>query len=134
MVKGAVEYKGLPHRCELIAEINSVRFIDDSKATNIAATLAAINGLADDGPIWLILGGQKKGQDFSLLKDGVSKHCLSVCVLGEASTEIAEQLRDLVPVHKVVSLESAISLVMPQEPGGVQDRVHRRKDSLLFRG
>ncbi len=118
MVKGAVEYKGLPHRCELIAEINSVRFIDDSKATNIAATLAAINGLADDGPIWLILGGQKKGQDFSLLKDGVSKHCLSVCVLGEASTEIAEQLRDLVPVHKVVSLESAISLVMPQvRPG-----------------
>ena len=66
-----------------------MRFIDDSKGTNIGATVAALEGLAGEGTIWLILGGQGKGQDFSLLKDAVAQHCSGVVVMGEAAKEIA---------------------------------------------
>ncbi|GAA3545890.1 UDP-N-acetylmuramoyl-L-alanine--D-glutamate ligase [Zobellella aerophila] len=63
------EFSGLPHRCQFVAEKNGVRWLNDSKATNVGATLAAIAGVAESvtGRLWLIAGGQGKGQDFSPL-------------------------------------------------------------------
>jgi UDP-N-acetylmuramoylalanine--D-glutamate ligase len=62
------EFGGLPHRCELVAEKNGVRWVNDSKATNIGATMAALAGLSDlQGRVWLIAGGVGKGANFALL-------------------------------------------------------------------
>jgi len=69
MLKGLQKYKGLAHRCEFIAEVNGVRWINDSKATNVGATQAALLGLSDTilGDVHVILGGDGKGADFSEL-------------------------------------------------------------------
>jgi UDP-N-acetylmuramoylalanine--D-glutamate ligase len=82
------EYPGLPHRSQLIAEFGGVRFINDSKATNPGATLAAIAGFAEQGPLIVILGGQGKGADFAALCNSVSQHCKAAVLMGEAAAEL----------------------------------------------
>jgi UDP-N-acetylmuramoylalanine--D-glutamate ligase len=86
-----------------------VAFIDDSKATNIGATLAALEGLAGKNDVWLILGGQGKGQDFSLLCDAVAEKCAGILLIGEAATEIARHLSGVATVINSPSLEIAVS-------------------------
>ncbi len=65
------EFTGLPHRAQWVADISGVRYINDSKGTNVGATLAAVNGLA--GPLIVIAGGDGKGQDFTPLADGIPR-------------------------------------------------------------
>ena len=108
----------MPHRCQLVTQIGGVRFIDDSKGTNIGATVAALEGLADDGTIWLILGGQGKGQDFSLLKEAVAQHCSGVVVMGEAAAEIAQHLNHVITVQPVDSLQEAVAYAAAQARSG----------------
>lgn len=81
----------LPHRLELVAERGGVRFYDDSKATNVAATLAAI-GSFPDSKLTLILGGRAKGESFSPLAEAVKGREIEVLLLGEAAREIAREL------------------------------------------
>ena len=109
LLRGAVGYRGLPHRCQFVASIDDVAFIDDSKATNIGATLAALEGLAGNNDVWLILGGQGKGQDFSLLSAAVAEKCAGVLLIGEAATEIAQHLSGVAIVLNSPSLEVAVS-------------------------
>lgn len=109
LLEGAKQYAGLPHRCQWVAQIDGIRFIDDSKGTNIGATIAALEGLSGEGAIWLILGGQGKGQDFSLLKEPVARHCAGVVLLGEAAAEIAQHLSQLVSTESVDTLEEAVA-------------------------
>lgn len=109
LLEGARRYQGLPHRCQVVGQVGGVRFINDSKGTNIGATIAALEGFASEGAIWLILGGQGKGQDFSLLKDPVAKHCAGVILLGEAAAEIAQHLGQVVATESVGTLEEAVS-------------------------
>jgi len=109
LVEGAKQYRGLPHRCQVIGHINGVRYIDDSKGTNIGATAAALAGLADDGAIWLIIGGQSKGQDFSLLKPALSKLDVRLLAIGEAREEIRSHLSSEAPVEVIDSLEAAVT-------------------------
>ena len=109
LIEGAKQYRGLPHRCQLISQLNGVRFIDDSKGTNIGATAAALAGLSDDGAIWLIIGGQSKGQDFSLLKPALSKLDVRLLAIGEAREEIRSHLSSEAPVEVIDSLEAAVT-------------------------
>ena len=68
------DFSGLPHRVEQVAEIDGVRYYDDSKGTNVGATVAALNGLARRHGCVLIAGGEGKGQDFAPLRRPVARH------------------------------------------------------------
>ncbi|QTH72614.1 UDP-N-acetylmuramoyl-L-alanine--D-glutamate ligase [Pseudoalteromonas xiamenensis] len=77
-------FVGLPHRCALVAEVNGVRYINDSKATNVGATIAAIESLNDAlGKMIVIVGGDAKGADLSVLKFVLRKYCKSVLAFGQ---------------------------------------------------
>ena len=110
LIEGAKQYRGLPHRCRLISQIKGVRFIDDSKGTNIGATAAALEGLAGAGQIWLIIGGQGKGQDFSLLKPVLTRINVRLLVMGEATEQIRADLGEHTPMDVMSSLEDAVTL------------------------
>lgn len=90
-VSAAKAYQGLAHRCEFIKQVNGVRYINDSKATNVGATLAAIDGLAPviKGRLHLIAGGDGKGGDFSPLAPAFAKRIASVVCFGRDKAEIA---------------------------------------------
>jgi UDP-N-acetylmuramoylalanine--D-glutamate ligase len=90
VAKGLRSFAGVAHRLEPIAEIAGVRYINDSKATNVEATRTALESF--EGGVHLILGGSLKGEDFSPLTPEVSLHCRAVYLIGEASQEIREAL------------------------------------------
>jgi UDP-N-acetylmuramoylalanine--D-glutamate ligase len=112
-------FKGLPHRCELVATIDGVQYINDSKATNTGATAAALAGLA--GPIVLIAGGVGKGADFTELREFVQGRVRAAIVLGESASELTEVLEDLCPVRQAQSMEEAVAIAHEQSRSG--DRV-----------
>jgi UDP-N-acetylmuramoylalanine--D-glutamate ligase len=94
---GAIkEYRGLPHRCYVVAEHEGVRWIDDSKATNVGACIAAIEGLADDGKMIVIAGGVGKQQDFSSLNSTFDKYVNAVVLLGQDAGHLAEVMPESV--------------------------------------
>jgi UDP-N-acetylmuramoylalanine--D-glutamate ligase len=100
-------YSGLPHRSQWVAEIKGVTWINDSKATNPGATLAALEGL--ERPVVLIAGGQGKGADFSVLQSAVERHAKAVVLLGEDADEIAQKLTGTVPIVRVASMAEAVA-------------------------
>ena len=83
-------FKGLPHRVEKVGEKNGVIFIDDSKGTNVGATVAAIVGLPEK--IWLIAGGMGKGQDFTPLRGVLRGKVGAVFLIGVDAPKIARDL------------------------------------------
>jgi UDP-N-acetylmuramoylalanine--D-glutamate ligase len=85
-------FKGLPHRVERVAEIGGVTYYDDSKGTNVGATIAALQGLGCKAV--LIAGGEGKGQDFAPLKLAVTQHARAVVLIGRDAPLIAEALND----------------------------------------
>jgi UDP-N-acetylmuramoylalanine--D-glutamate ligase len=118
MLSTLTQFQGLPHRCQLVAEVNGVSYIDDSKGTNIGATEAALNGLAQGRNIILIAGGQAKGADFSLLAPAVSAHCKRVIVIGEAQAQIQASLSASVPVELSATLDDAVRSAAAQAQAG----------------
>ena len=104
-------FKGLPHRCQNIAEVDAVLYIDDSKATNVGATLAALKGFASSARknLILIAGGQGKGQDFSGLKQPVKDFVKLTVLFGEDSHQIERALEDCGNRVSVDSLEQAVA-------------------------
>ncbi len=91
-------FKGLEHRCEYVTTLNDVRYYNDSKGTNIGATLAAVEGLGQaiapqQGKLVLILGGQGKGQDFTLLQTAVQQYVREVVLIGVDAPKIADALQ-----------------------------------------
>ena len=83
-------FKGLPHRVEKVAEIGGVIFYDDSKGTNVGATVAALTGMRE--PVVLIAGGDGKGQDFSPLNSACAQHARAVVLIGRDASRIASAL------------------------------------------
>ena len=81
-------FPGVPHRLELIRELNGVRYVNDSKATNVAAALRALAAYEDE-PVHLILGGSRKGEDFAPLAAAIGPHVKSVHLIGETAGELA---------------------------------------------
>jgi UDP-N-acetylmuramoylalanine--D-glutamate ligase len=112
-------FRGLAHRMERVAEIGGVLFVNDSKGTTVAATLAALEGI--DRPAVLIAGGDGKGQDFAPLRKSVQDHCRAVVLLGRDAPLIAAALSGANPPTAFVpSVESAVSLAIARaRPGDV---------------
>jgi UDP-N-acetylmuramoylalanine--D-glutamate ligase len=109
MIATLRQFKGLAHRCQQVAEIAGVRYINDSKGTNIGATIAALEGVGADRNILLIAGGQGKGADFSQLQPAVAAHCKQVIVLGEDGPALQAALQASAPVSLASSMEDAVT-------------------------
>jgi UDP-N-acetylmuramoylalanine--D-glutamate ligase len=101
------EFPGLPHRMQFIDTIGGTRFINDSKATNVAAAIASIESV--DGFVVLIAGGEGKGGDFDLLARSVHMRLRSAVLIGEDGPIIGEALNGLAPVHAASSMLDAVS-------------------------
>lgn len=101
-------FRGLPHRMELVAEAGGVSYIDDSKGTNLAATLKAIEGFPD-GTVHLILGGRNKGADFRELRSAVARKADRVYLIGEAARELEAALAGTVGIELSGVLERAVA-------------------------
>ncbi|OEY66696.1 UDP-N-acetylmuramoyl-L-alanine--D-glutamate ligase [Marinobacter sp. X15-166B] len=109
MVSVARNFRGLPHRCEWVRELAGVVYINDSKGTNVGATVAAIESLAPpDGKLVLIAGGAGKGADFQPLRQPVSAHCRAVVLFGEDAAQLASVLPETVAVSRAGSLQEAV--------------------------
>ncbi len=101
-------FKGLPHRVERVAQVDGVVFYDDSKGTNVGATVAALNGMRE--PVVLIAGGDGKGQDFAPLRAAVAHHARAVVLIGRDAPRIEAALAGLaVPCVRAEDMDSAVA-------------------------
>lgn len=100
-------FKGLPHRVEKVAEIGGVSWYDDSKGTNVGATVAALEGMGRKSVA--ILGGDGKGQDFSPLKDAVARHARAAVLIGRDGPAIGAILAGCgVPLETATDMNDAV--------------------------
>ena len=116
MLKALTSYTGLPHRVQPVASVNGVRYIDDSKGTNVGATLAALDGLGAGpggekaGKIVLIAGGDGKGQDFTPLAESAAAYCRAVLLIGRDATRLRQALAPAgVELEDHATLEAAVA-------------------------
>ncbi len=106
---GLREYRGEPHRVEPIGILNGVEFFDDSKGTNVGATVAALQGLGADRKVVLILGGEGKGQDFAPLAAPVARYARAVVLIGRDAPLIREALEGTgVTLTDAESMDAAV--------------------------
>ena len=117
MVEPLKSFGGLAHRVETVAEIGGVVYVDDSKGTNVGATLAAIEGLGRQ--VAIVLGGEGKGQDFSPLKDALAKHGRAIALIGRDAAAIGMALEGSgVPTRILGDMEAAVRWLAAQvQPG-----------------
>lgn len=112
------EFRGVEHRLETVAEIGGVRYVNDSKATNVDSTLVALD--AFDAPLVVILGGRHKQAPYAPLVPALERHGRRVLAIGEAADRIAEELGRAVEVEKVGTLDQAVGRAGEiAEPGDV---------------
>ncbi|MBS64659.1 UDP-N-acetylmuramoyl-L-alanine--D-glutamate ligase [Salinisphaera sp.] len=104
--RGLAQFAGLPHRCETVAEIDGVRWINDSKGTNLGAMMASLSGM--DTPVLLLAGGQAKGADFTALGPLAAQKARVVIVFGQDAELIAAAVEDHVAVERVMTLRDAV--------------------------
>ena len=109
MLYGLREYRGEPHRVEPVAIVHEVEFFDDSKGTNVGATVAALQGLGADRRVVIILGGEGKGQDFTPLAEPVQRFARGVVLIGRDAPVIREALQGTdVPLHDASDMHDAV--------------------------
>ena len=118
LLHGLREYKGEPHRMQSVAIVEGVEYIDDSKGTNVGATLAALNGLGQSGSgsassarakIILIAGGEGKGQDFSPLSQALARHAKAIILIGRDAPAIRSAIESSgITIHDADTLERAV--------------------------
>lgn len=128
MLHGLREYCGEPHRVEHVATVGGIDAIDDSKGTNVGATVAALQGLGSDlspGKLVVILGGDGKGQDFAPLADPVGRFARAVALIGRDAQAIEAALADVLtplgeklPMQRHDSLEAATRWSFEQAKAG----------------
>ncbi|HSI51089.1 MAG TPA: Mur ligase family protein [Ideonella sp.] len=121
MLHALREYRGEPHRVEMIGQIGGVEAFDDSKGTNVGATVAALDGLGQDcgGKLVVILGGDGKGQDFSPLAAPVARHARAVATIGRDAAAIEAVLGGGgVPLQRHATLEAATRWCFEQAQEG----------------
>jgi UDP-N-acetylmuramoylalanine--D-glutamate ligase len=102
------EFPGLEHALEIVRERRGVRFVNDSKGTNVDATLKALESI--EQPIWLIAGGRDKGGDFSRLAPAIRQRVKRLILIGEAAPLIANAVQGYQPVERVSTLRDAVEL------------------------
>lgn len=100
------EFRGLRHRCEWVAETDGVVWFNDSKGTNVGATLAALAGLPE--PIVWLGGGQGKGQDFSPLKPVLAQKGRAAIVYGQDAAQLERALAGALPVYREADLDASV--------------------------
>ena len=108
MLEALRSFRGLPHRCEQVLDADGVQWVNDSKATNVAAAIAAIEGLGAARPLVLIAGGRDKGSDFRPLRGAAQRCCRAVLLIGEAAPQIRDAIGDAVTSELVGDLASAV--------------------------
>jgi UDP-N-acetylmuramoylalanine--D-glutamate ligase len=122
LLHGLREYRGEPHRVQSVAVIRDVEYVDDSKGTNVGATVAALNGLGDTAgakKIWLIAGGDGKGQDFSPLFDPVQRFAKGVLLIGKDASRIADALQSTgVAVERCETIAVAVKTASERAASG----------------
>ena len=119
MLYGLREYRGEPHRVESVAIIDGVEYFDDSKGTNVGATVAALAGLGAERKVVVILGGEGKGQDFSPLAQAVSLHARAVILIGRDALLIEQTLQDCgVSVQQASNMDEAVKLATQRAHAG----------------
>ncbi len=100
-------FKAVEHRLELVAEINGVRFYNDSKATSVDATIKALDSF--DGNLWVILGGKDKGSDYTVLRDRLQRKAHATLLIGAAADKIASHLEGATRLIHAGTLERAVA-------------------------
>lgn len=122
MLAALRRFRGLPHRTQFVAEQEGVRWYNDSKGTNVGATIAALEGLAErDSRTVLIAGGDCKGADFSPLAPVVTRTARAVILIGRDAPELEQALAGTVPLLRAGDLTEAVALAAEQARPG--DRV-----------
>lgn len=117
LVEPLQNFAGLPHRVETVAEIGGVLYVDDSKGTNVGATLAAIEGMGRK--VAIVLGGDGKGQDFSPLKPALEKHGRAVALIGRDAAAIGMALEGSgVPTRILGDMADAVRWLAAQAEAG----------------
>jgi UDP-N-acetylmuramoylalanine--D-glutamate ligase len=107
MLEALESFPGLPHRSQWIADVTGVRFIDDSKGTNVGATIAAVAGMP--GPLVMIAGGEGKGQDFTPLAQAFRGKVRHVVLIGKDAPALARALEGVCATETVASMQEAVS-------------------------
>ena len=110
--KAMREFSGLPHRCQWVANINGVEFYNDSKGTNVGATVAAVEGLGQhiDGHILLIAGGVGKGADFKPLVPIINRWGKEVILIGQDAVEIATNFDADIKIYFAADMRDAVKV------------------------
>lgn len=114
------EFNGLPHRCEWVAEVSGVDFYNDSKGTNVGATMAAVEGLGQriDGHIILIAGGIGKGADFRSLVPVINRWGKEVILIGQDAIEMASNFDKDVSTYFATDMADAVSTALKHASSG----------------
>jgi UDP-N-acetylmuramoylalanine--D-glutamate ligase len=116
IAEGIRTFPGVEHRIEFVAEVRGVKFYNDSKATNVDATLKAI--AAFDSPLLIILGGRDKGSPYTPLREPLQAHTRAAYLIGEAAEKIAADLNGAVPLVRAETLERAVAQAFEQAKPG----------------
>ncbi|MCC5861648.1 MAG: UDP-N-acetylmuramoyl-L-alanine--D-glutamate ligase [Gammaproteobacteria bacterium] len=106
-VQALAAFRGLPHRCERVPSDDGLTWINDSKGTNLGATLAAVQGL--DGPLVLIAGGVAKDRDFTPLAEALAGRTRGIVLLGRDAGLLAAALDAVAPLHRVADMDEAVA-------------------------
>jgi UDP-N-acetylmuramoylalanine--D-glutamate ligase len=119
MLYGLREYRGEPHRVEAVGMLNGIEYFDDSKGTNVGATVAALQGLGAERKVIVILGGEGKGQDFEPLAAPVSRYARAAVLIGRDAAQIRAVLEPAgVPLLDAGSMAQAVALATERaQPG-----------------
>jgi UDP-N-acetylmuramoylalanine--D-glutamate ligase len=119
MLHGLREYTGEPHRVAPVAVVRGVEYFDDSKGTNVGATVAALTGLGAERKLVLILGGEGKGQDFSPLAEPVLRHTRAVILIGRDAPVIRAAIEGTgIALFDADSMQAAVELAARQAQTG----------------
>jgi len=121
MLHGLREYRGEPHRVEPVGILDGVEYFDDSKGTNVGATLAAVNGLGAERRLVVILGGDGKGQDFTPLVGALTQHARAVVLIGRDAPGIRAVVGDALGQRALLdaaTLPEAVRLAQQQAQAG----------------
>jgi UDP-N-acetylmuramoylalanine--D-glutamate ligase len=117
VIRGAVAgFKAVEHRLEFVSEVGGVRYFNDSKATNVDATMKAVE--AFPGGVWLILGGKDKDSDYTTLAPLLRERVKTVITIGSAAEKIERELAGVTKIESAETLERAVRLAAKQAVAG----------------
>ncbi len=114
--KGLRSFKGIAHRIEFVAEIDGVRYVNDSKATNVDSVVVALQSF--ERPLIMIMGGRDKHGDYTVLAPLMKSRVKKILLIGEATPIIEKQLHGLIPMQEAGDMQNALRLAADQAVAG----------------